>query len=842
MTAIASGVAGASSAPSCTHCGLDVPAGLVEEGAASQFCCEGCRTAYQVIQEGGLASFYAMRAREGTSVRAARPARARAYSEFDDPTFQDLYCRMCTGNLRSTDLLLEGVHCAACVWLLEKLPTLVPGVIEARLTLRRASLHVVWSADAVALSTVARTLSTLGYTPHPARGRRADEVRRAEDRRSLIRIAVAGACAGNVMLLFIALYAGLFDAMDPAHVQLFRWASMVLSTIAILWPGWVFFRGAWASVRARSLTLDVPLAIGFGAGLVWGILNTIRGTGDLYFDSLAALIFFLLVGRFIQHRQQRTAADSVELLFSLTPTNARVVDGDAVRDVAVEALKPGQWVEVRSGESVPADGVIRSGDARIDRSLLTGESRPAHLRVGDAAHAGTVNLSGIIRVEVTATGEATRVGQLMRLVEEGSRRKGEVVQLADTFAGWFIIAILVLSTVTAVLWWRTSPQRAIDHAIALLIATCPCGLGLATPLAMTVALGQAARRGILVKSAEAVEQLSRAGTLILDKTGTITGGRTSLARWWGTDEVAGIVGAVEAASGHHVARALTEGLARHAQPGLGVEGFVEATGRGVAAVVGGRSVRIGSVPFVSGATMCMGASEALADVERDGLSPVLVAIEGTVVGVAGLGDAIRPDAAEAVAGLRGQGWRVLIASGDAPHVVAAVGRMLSLPPGDCHGGLTPEQKTDLVRLSRSSGPVVMVGDGVNDAPALAEATVGVAVHGGAEASLAAADVYAAREGLAPLVDLLKGSRRTMGVVKRSIAVSLAYNVVVAGLAMAGLVTPLAAAILMPAASLSVLAVCVRARTFAEPRRKVPGVRLLAAEQRECATPAAQGGA
>jgi Cu2+-exporting ATPase len=283
----------------------------------------------------------------------------------------------------------------------------------------------------------------------------------------------------------------------------------------------------------------------------------------------------------------------------------------------------------------------------------------------------------------------------------------------------------------------------------------------------------------------------------------------------------GVAAAVEANSSHHVARALTEGLARSAQPSLSITDFAETTGRGVSAVVAGNSVRIGSALFVEDAQWTDAARAALADAEREGLSPVLVSINNRICGVASLGDAIRPDAADAVRDLGCKGWRILIASGDAQHVVTAVGSALGLAAHDCRGGLSPEQKTELVRKARLVGPVVMVGDGVNDAPALAEATVGVAVHGGAEASLAAADVYTSRDGLAPVVTLLAGSGRAMRVVKQSIAVSLAYNVVVAGLAMAGYVTPLAAAILMPAASLSVLAICVRGRSCAEPRKPRP---------------------
>jgi Cu2+-exporting ATPase len=303
----------------CSHCGLHVPAGLVNADREQQFCCHGCEAAYSVIHGCGLDAYYRMRRENET---AAQPAKGtgKRYSEFDDAVFRRLYTRDLAEGLFATELLLEGIHCAACVWLLEKLPSIITGVVEARLDIRRSLVRIVWRDSEASLSRIARALDALGYPPHPARNTSARDIRRLDDRRMLVRLGVAGACAGNVMLLGLALYAGLFDAMEPQYRQLFRWASMAISLVSLAWPGSVFFRGAWTAIRTRTANLDLPIAMGLGAGAIWGVMNTIRGTGEIYFDSLSVLVLALLAGRLIQHRQQRWAADSLELLF-LSHTN-----------------------------------------------------------------------------------------------------------------------------------------------------------------------------------------------------------------------------------------------------------------------------------------------------------------------------------------------------------------------------------------------------------------------------------------------------------------------------------------------------------------------------------------
>lgn len=783
----------------------------MRDGEAEQFCCEGCRTARAVISGCGLESYYKFRQTAGDPGSPAKNS-GRTHSEFDDPTFRSLYCRMGDDGLTRTQLMLSGVHCAACVWLVERLPRIAPGVVEARLDMRRAVVHLAWDDETIRLSRVARALDSLGYTPHPVRGGSRREARLAEDRAMLVRLGVAGACAGNVMLLAFALYAGLFDAMEPLYRHTFRWMSMGISVVSLAWPGRVFFKGAWAALRARTVHLDIPIALGLGAGAIWGIVSTVRGVGEIYFDSLSVLVFVLLIGRLIQQRQQRWSSDALELLFSLTPSTARRITDEGIEEVHVESLGVGDVVEVRAGDSFPVDGRIIDGVGSVDESLLTGESRPVRVGIGDSIHAGSVNLVSPLRVEVCATGESTRVGRLMKLVEEGASRRAPIVKLADKIAGWFVLGMIALACVTAGVWLWIEPSRAIDNAAALLIVTCPCALGLATPLAVTVMIGRAARRGILIKSGEAIQSLAAPGAMLLDKTGTITEARTSLIEWVGPEWIKPLVAAIESGSSHPIARALVRDCQ---SPGTTcTAGQIVSTSRGIEGIAQGRRIAIGSAEFIRS----IDNSGAMLETERDlaarGLTPVLIAADSRIVGIAGMGDPIRRDAKDAIRALEHAGWEVRILSGDHADVVAGAARELGIASDRAIGGATPEMKLARVEEASHAGPVVMVGDGANDAAALAAASVGIAVHGGAEASLAAADVYLSRPGLGPIVELTRAARATMRTIKISLGVSLLYNAASAGLAVTGLINPLMAAILMPLSSLTVLTISLRARTFA----------------------------
>ncbi|MEZ4229373.1 MAG: heavy metal translocating P-type ATPase metal-binding domain-containing protein [Polyangiaceae bacterium] len=470
----------------CAHCGLVVPAGLIEPEQEHQFCCHGCRTVYDVLHQNGLTAYYDYRRADGSEAGPAL-ASGRSYAHFDETKFHELYVRPEPDGSLSVRFLLEGVHCAACVWLVEKLPRMVPGVFESRLDLGKSLVALRWDPEQVTLSSIAAAIDRLGYPPHPPQADQRAALDKKEDRRLLIRIAVAGACAGNVMLMAAALYGGLFQGMAAEHQALFRWGSFLLTLPAVLWAASLFYKGAFYALRARAPHMDLPITIGVLTGFGWGTYNTLRGSGEIYFDSVTALIFLLLIGRWVQRRHQRRATRAAELLYAMAPASARLVQatlneaGDLpddlrVREVPLEALELGALVEVRAGDRVPVDGLVVDGVSEVDRAWLTGESRPELVEKGAVVHAGTVNVSSRLIVRAERTGHATRMGQLMERVEEAQSRRAPIVLLADRWSGFFVVAVLALASATLLIWWGHGPTQAIEHAVALLIVTCPCAL------------------------------------------------------------------------------------------------------------------------------------------------------------------------------------------------------------------------------------------------------------------------------------------------------------------------------------------------------------------------------
>jgi Cu2+-exporting ATPase len=797
---------------SCAHCGQAVPAGLVEPGAEQQFCCGGCRAVYATIHSCGLDDYYRL-LKTADAVRApAAPVNSR-FESFDSATFHDLFVRKLDERLRRCELVLEGITCVACVWLIEKLPSVLPGVIEARLSMRDSSVTVTWDGSLLTLSTIARTLDRFGYRPHPPRGAGRTEMLRQEERRRLVHLGASFALMGNIMLLALALYAGMFGGIEEQFRTFFRWISLLLGSVALAWPGGQFFRSAWTSLRLRAPNLDVPISLALLAGWIAGAVNVVLNRGEIYFDSLSVLVFLLLVGRYLQFRQQRRVDQSVELLFALTPRTCRIVRGEQVLEQPTEALVPGDLLEVPAGALFSGDGVIESGNSSVDQALLTGESHPVPVGVGDRVCAGAQNLSATLRVRVEQVGEQTRVGQLMRLVEQGIREKPPIVLFADRVGRWFVVLVSLAAAITFAAWTPFGLPDAIDHAVALLIVTCPCVLGLATPLTLAVAIGRLARLGILVKSGSAMEVLAGRGRVLLDKTGTLTRGRMRVVEWVGPTDLQPLVAEIERRVSHPIASALVEeygATEMSADLRQQVSRVESDPAGGVVATVAGETVLIGSPSFVR--SRGAGISEALVEfceqAESEGLTAVVVVRQGVPVAAISVGDELRDDSRRSVAALRELGWRPGIVSGDAPGVVRQAALAVGIEPDEALGGVTPEQKLEHVRGATARGKVLMVGDGVNDAAALAAADVGIAVHGGAEASLSAADVYISTPGTGPIVTLVHSARHTLRVIRRNLIISASYNLLAGALAAAGLMSPLLAAIIMPVSSATVLTLAV----------------------------------
>ena len=812
----------------CAHCGLAVPAGRLRPGDDEQFCCSSCFQVYTLLREWGLDQYYRLVERQNSRLEPAQVS-GRSFEDFDDEGVQAEATDSLGAERRRTRLYLEGVHCAACVWLVEKLPAVLRGVDEVRLNLGSAVAEVTWRPGTTQLSTIARALDRLGYTPHIHRASRIQEVRRIEDRAALARLGVAVACAMNLMFLNGALYAGEYSGMASPYETFFRWLSFAVAVPVLFVSAQPFFQTAIAGLRAGLIHIDLPVAIALACAFAASAFNTIRGSGPLWFDSLAMLVAALLGARQVQRSAQRAALERADSLRGVAFLEfARRLNGDGPDAPAVEvpltALVPGDRVEVLSGELIPVDGIVVTGRSSLDNAVLTGEATPLSVHEGDTVNAGATNLGARLVVRVEATGASTRVGALLSIVQEALGHKPALLHTTDRMARRFVKILLIVAAITGLAWLSHGPGVALERVVALLVVACPCALGLSVPLAVSVALMRAARSGVFVKNPDAFERLRQVDTVLLDKTGTLTEGRPRLVRWQGEDLALRLAQDLEAESSPAVARALRDSSSRRVHVVRTIEDVVELPGQGIIGRVDGHLVRVGNRNHAtaSGASVSAMLAAFADSLVSEGLSPVFIAIDETVSGVAGIGDTLRRDARATVAAMRKRGAHVRILSGDNPAIVSRVGAQLGLPEGDAVGGLTPENKRDIVRQlvagEERTGAVVMVGDGVNDAAALALADVGIAVHGGTGATIVAADIVLTREGVAPLLEIVDGAHRLRKVIRRNLGFSLLYNAGASALALAGMVSPLLAAVLMPVSSLTVVLSSVLTRTFARTSR------------------------
>ncbi len=784
----------------------------------------------------GLDRYYELARAEGQL--PSRPASASMHAHLDHAAFRDRHVeRLDDGRLRC-EFRIDGMRCGACLWLLESMPRLERGLASSRVNLGRSTLAIEWVDGETSLSRIADRIVSLGYGVRPLGSRASREAWRVEDRAWLVKLGVAGAISSNVMAIAFALYGAEFTWMDQPLRSFLQWTSVGLAGLAVAWPGSIYLRNAWAAIRTRTPHVDLPIALALLAGLLGGLWTTARGESGIYVESVAMLVFLLLVGRFTQFRQQRRARHEVELLCALVPQVARrvvaspaggtVAGAGEIEEVPTDALEPDDVVEVAAGDSVPADGLLDAECAHVDTQWLTGESRPVRMVRGDAVLAGSRAVGMPMRVKVTLTGARTRAARIAALVDRAMAERPPVVEFANRIAGWFLVAVIVVAAVTGIAWWMIEPSRALSIVVAMLVVTCPCALGLATPLTMVASLGKAARAGMLVRSGAVLERLARPGTVVLDKTGTVTEGRMSVAGVWSAAGAAGGIGergalehaaALERSSTHPLARAIVSHAQLEGVPSADASDVVEHAGAGITGIVGGLRVAVGSLRMMDEIGIAASADVRghVADCASRGMSVAVVAVDGDAVAVIGVADTVRREARELVTQMRARGWDVRMASGDVPEVTAEVARAIGVPPEMVRGGCSPEGKLQLVRETRAH-PVVVVGDGINDMPAMAAADVSVAVRQGTQSALDRADVALSGEGLMPIVTLLDGARRTMRAIHINFAISLAYNIVGATLAATGVVTPLIAAVLMPLSGLTVTAVALRMPRFGEVHR------------------------
>ncbi len=679
------------------------------------------------------------------------------------------------------DFYLDGVHCAACVWLTEKVANFVEGVSSIRLNLGSSVAHVQISEKGK-FSEAADALEKMGYRPHPVKQGAHEVLQKKENRLFLIRIAVAAACAGNIMLLAVSLYSG----ADGAFAERFKWISFGLFLPVLLFSATPFYRSAWGALRSKEISIDIPVVFGLLLGSAVSIANLFNGDDRVYFDSLSTLVLLLLSTRFALKRTQQIAADSSRALHFLTPS--RVKRWNATREaydtIRVDELVQGDRVRVLPSESIPADGVILTGDSSLDCSLLTGESRPHRVTSTDLVFAGTTNLDSPIEIQVTQSGTQSRIGKILTSMESMLSRKAKITIFAHRVARYFVGAVLFLFGLSFFISPHGTWTEGLNRALAISIVTCPCTFALITPLAFSMTLGRLARMGVLVKGPEVLERLAQIQTVFLDKTGTLTFGSPQVVQWKVPADLETAILALESLSTHPIALALVQYLRPRVKTSVPTPTDIKETqGQGIQGRIGSDLIEIRR------------ALQTTLGTELEVLK------NNQSVGRIVLNDQIRPESKSMVEKLRSIELTPWILSGDHTIPVQQTARIVGIKAGNCIAQASPEMKSEWVR---SQNPALMIGDGANDALALAQASVGIAVRSGVEISLQASDIYLRTPGVRPIYEIVVIARETLWVVKRNLLFSTFYNLVAGGFALFGKIDPLLAAVLMPVSALMVL--------------------------------------
>jgi Cu2+-exporting ATPase len=818
--------------PRCDHCLIEFPEGEAQwveiAGERHVFCCSGCRAIFGFIRSEGLGSFYEKRSWEETGTPDKTPERAIDPAPFEDSVTQT------EDGLCEVDLYVDGIRCASCVWLTERVVGKTPGVERARVNYATHRARIRWDPERVSLGEILGRIHLAGYLPKPFS--ESDRLRHMHAERTdlLVRLGTACFLSMQLMIYSVALYAGYFQGMERGTRRLIEAIALFLTTPIVFYSALPLLRSTVAGLRGLHFTMDSLIMMGAGSAYVYSIYGLLTG-GEVYFDTSAMIITLILTGRYIEISAKGRASEAIDRLAGLAPRDATVVTWDEERDevgsrsaAPVSTLSPGVMVEVGPGGKFPVDGTVEHGESEADESMLTGESKPVRKSRGDPVIGGSLNLYGSLIVRATRTGKDTLLSGIISAIEEAQARKPRIQGLADRVVGVFVptIILVAFATVAYYLLRGASFETSLMTGVSVLVIACPCSLGLATPLAVLVYTTAASSAGVLVKGGIVAEQASRVTDVVFDKTGTVTTGKPALSRVHAIDpattrdEILRASASVEARSEHAVGGAIVRG-AHETIEGFrpeAVEGFSAIAGKGVVGRIRGETVLVGSAALIEGHGIPLDIADemkdALAQSESAGDTVVFVAWGGRLRGAVGVADAPRAEAPRAARMLREAGYGLTLLSGDN----RATTRSIADRAGFAHAiaETLPVGKKDVIqRMESEEGrTVMMVGDGINDAPALTAATVGVAMGRGTDIAMESAGAVLMRSDLGLVPFFLALSRRAFSIIRQNIFWSFFYNIVAVPLAVAGLLHPIVAAGAMASSSLIVVGNSLRIRSVA----------------------------
>ncbi len=811
---------------SCFHCSLPIPAAIKIsadlDGTVRWFCCNGCASVCRTIFESGLQGFY-QRAGDDSTLRP--PPEPQKDPEIYDLNEVQSEFVVNQKNTSEINLLVEGIHCAACIWLIERSLSRLPGIIGANVNLTSRRLKIRWDSRVLVLSDIIKKVAAIGYKAVPYSADAAENSFKKQKKSMLYRISFAGFAAMNLMWISIALYTG---AQDGEYRQFFQWIGLALATPTLFYSGFPFLKGALKGLKNMHLTMDLPIALGAVITYIFSVIVTFSNyqRAEVYFDTVVAFIFVILIGRFIEMSSRDKATSTTKRLMDLQPKAATLLKNGVEKIVSVKSVREGDHILIKPGDRIPVDGVIVDGCSTVDESMITGESQPVKKRLNENVMAGTVNFTGSMTVEVKNTGKKTTLSRIIDMVENAQSLKSPIQRLADKIVPFFVLITIMLAGATFYYRLDQGLEIALMTSVSVLVITCPCALGLATPVATAVACGLGARKGMLIKDAAVLEKLAHADHFVFDKTGTLTEGKMSVRQIkcvGGIDkkELLKLVAAAETKSEHNIAKAITasagkEGLDNSASD---ISGFNAFPGMGIQAYVDDKKVTVGNLRLMEslGIKPDENLISYVMDSDRLDDTNIFCAIDLKLAGIISVADNLRNDAADLIDSLRKNGKKLTLLSGDTKS--AAEGAAKKLGGMRAIAEVMPDEKSAEIEKLQSGGDVVvMIGDGINDAPSLIRADIGIAIGSGTDVSIESSDIVLINNRLENIEIVHRLSKRTLNTIKQNIIISLIYNLIMVPLAIMSMITPVVAAVSMPISSILVIGNAVLLRRHFKPSR------------------------
>lgn len=792
---------------SCFHCGLEVTSHNRIQANINQipkdFCCSGCASVCQTIHLSGLDAFY----EQQTS--SVLPAVTLEYPlEFYNAlAFQQPFLEVSDQGQKTITLISDTIHCAACVWLIEKALGSLEGVNWVRANLTDKRIRVNWQDDEIQLAVIMQRLADLGYGAMPYEQNIAEKIANKSNKAMLYKIGFAAFTMMNLLWISIAMYTG---AADGKYHQYFQWLGFALATPTLFYSGSGFLKSAYNGIKNGLMNMDVPISIGALTTYFYSVyvLLGFSAQGEVYFDTVVNFIFVILIGRYLENSAKKSSISASSSLQQLQPKVALVIKNNEEIITPISAINIDDKILIKPGERIAVDGRVVSGASETDESLLSGESRPVAKGLGDEVFAGSVNGQGALEIQVEKTLKQSVLGKIVSLVENTQHNKSSVVCSIDRIIPYFVGVTIFLALATFVYWYPQNFDLALLSATSVLIITCPCAFGLATPMSIAVASGAAIKEKMLIKNSDALEVLNKVDWVVFDKTGTLTLGEFKVVQIESAqDNLIQIMASIEKYSEHPLATAI---VAENNNDFLPVTDFNSIPGQGVSACIEGDTYKIGCLAFVdSNHQVSQEMLEQSQQLELQGSSCIWCANTTKVLGFTALSDQIKADAHKVIEQLHKLGKQVSILSGDSQAVTQKVANTLGIQHVIAQA--LPEDKSAYIKQLQVENQVLMIGDGVNDAPALVQADTSMAIGSGSDVSVNHADIVLLKSTLTPILTMMNLAKRTNQTIKQNIIFALMYNALMVPLAMMAKVTPLFAAIVMPISSLIVIGNAARLR-------------------------------